>query len=161
MQQDAHGLAITASSSAAAGAFDYAIAGYTSSRADVAARVQAALAADPEFGLAHCLQGYLAMSAFNVASLPVAEHALRRHDGTVGSGPTGNARMWTRLPPGLPGIRTKPAPSGRRSWATIRTMFLHSGSRISSISGLAGPRRCWKRPARSRPGGVPICPAGG
>lgn len=75
MRTDAQGLAIGTESAGAAAAFDHAVAGYLTNRADLPQRMAALLAADPEFGLAHCLQGYLAMLAFKQAMLPVAQEA--------------------------------------------------------------------------------------
>ena len=59
MVRDAHGLEVTAASAAAVKAFDHALVGYLSYRADMPQRMTALLEADPEFGLAHCLKGYL------------------------------------------------------------------------------------------------------
>ena len=61
MHQDIHGLPISTASQAAAAAFDHAVLGYLKYRADMAARLGAVLAADGEFGLAHCLKGYFAL----------------------------------------------------------------------------------------------------
>jgi tetratricopeptide (TPR) repeat protein len=83
MQHDAQGLVITVDSHReAAHAYDHAIDGYTRFRADTAARVNALLAANPEFGMAHVLKGYFAMAALNGALVPQAREALasaRRH----------------------------------------------------------------------------------
>ncbi|MCW3473827.1 tetratricopeptide repeat protein [Limobrevibacterium gyesilva] len=75
MRQDAHGLTITTDSDAAAAAFDHAVMGYLKYRADLPQRVAALLQAAPAFGLAHCLQGYVAMLAYKQAVVPVAEAA--------------------------------------------------------------------------------------
>lgn len=75
MRRDAQGMAIAAGSDEAAAALDDAIAGYVSFRADLPDRVTRLLAADPDFGLAHCLKGYLAMLAFRASHLGVAEQA--------------------------------------------------------------------------------------
>jgi tetratricopeptide (TPR) repeat protein len=72
MHHDMHGLPISTASAEAAAAFDHAILGYMKFRADMAARLDALLAADPEFGLAHCLKGYAAMLSYNQANVPVA-----------------------------------------------------------------------------------------
>lgn len=64
MQRDVRGLALSTSSPAAAAAFDHAVAGYLGYRADLPGRVKVLLEADPEFGLAHCFQGYLTMLAY-------------------------------------------------------------------------------------------------
>jgi tetratricopeptide (TPR) repeat protein len=69
---DAHGLEVTASSADAVDAFDHALAGYLSYRADLPQRMAAVLSADPECGLAHCLKGYLAMLTYKQVAVPVA-----------------------------------------------------------------------------------------
>jgi tetratricopeptide (TPR) repeat protein len=75
MFQDAHGLHVTAASAAAVQAFDFALMGYLSYRADMPQRMAAVLDADAEFGLAHCLKGYLVMLSYKQAALPMAEAA--------------------------------------------------------------------------------------
>jgi tetratricopeptide (TPR) repeat protein len=78
MPKDSRGLEVTAASAAAVQAFDHAVAGYVGYRADTAQRMAAIFAADTEFGLAHCLKGYLAMLGYKQAFVPLAEAAL--HD---------------------------------------------------------------------------------
>ena len=63
MHLDARGLPISTASAKAAAAFDHLIAGYLTQRADTPARLTALLEADPDFALAHCMQGYFAMLA--------------------------------------------------------------------------------------------------
>jgi tetratricopeptide (TPR) repeat protein len=75
MFQDAHGLTVTAASAAAVKAFDHAIDGYLSYRADTPQRLAALFEADPEFGMAHCLKGYFAMLSYKQAAVPMAEAA--------------------------------------------------------------------------------------
>lgn len=75
MLRDAHGLDVTAASAAAVQAFDHALMGYIGYRADTPQRLAAMFAADPEFGLAHCLKGYFAMLSYKQAALPMAEEA--------------------------------------------------------------------------------------
>jgi len=85
MFEDCRGLALTAGSERAAAAFDHAVDGYLSYRTDLAARLDALLVIDPDFGMAHCLKGYLLMMSFRADALPAAHaasaDALR---GTVG-----------------------------------------------------------------------------
>ena len=86
MFKDCRGLMLTTASEAAAAAFDHAIDGYLGYRADMAARLQALLTADPDFGLAHCFKGYLFQMGFRADSLGAARAALadaRRCAGTV------------------------------------------------------------------------------
>ena len=75
--KDAYGLAISTSSEQAASAFDRAIAGYLKARLDTRDHLVAALKADPEFGLAHCLKGYFAMLLYKQAAVPAAAEAAR------------------------------------------------------------------------------------
>ena len=75
MLRDSHGLEVTAASAEAVQAFDHAVMGYVGYRADTAQRLDVALAADPEFTLAHCLKGYMAMLAYKQAAVPRAEAA--------------------------------------------------------------------------------------
>ena len=82
MRHDAQGLVISTSSAAAAAAFDHVIAGYLKYRLDLPQRMKALMAADPEFGLAHCVQGYLTMLAYKQSVVPMArkiERDARRH----------------------------------------------------------------------------------
>ena len=67
MRQDAHGLAVSTDSDAAVAAFDRLLTGYLKYRADLPDRMAALLAADPEWALAHCVQGYLTMLAYKQA----------------------------------------------------------------------------------------------
>jgi tetratricopeptide (TPR) repeat protein len=85
MFEDCRGLALTTVSERAALAFDHAIDGYLGYRADMAARMETLLAADPDFGMAHCLKGYLFMMGFRADVLGAARTALadaRRCAGT-------------------------------------------------------------------------------
>lgn len=74
--QDLHGLALSTSSPDTARAYNHAVTGYLAYRADTPGRLQALLAADPEYGLAHLLKGYFFMLSFNVAHVPGARAAL-------------------------------------------------------------------------------------
>ena len=76
MQPDARGLALSTDSPAAAAAFDAAIGSYLRYRTDAARHIEAALAADPGFAMAHLLRGYFAMLSFNRANVPAAAVAL-------------------------------------------------------------------------------------
>jgi tetratricopeptide (TPR) repeat protein len=85
MYQDCRGLALTTVSEHAAAAFDHAVDGYLGYRADMAGRMEALLAADPDFGLAHCLNGYLFLMGFRADTVRAARAALadaRRCAGT-------------------------------------------------------------------------------
>ncbi len=75
MRRDAQGLPITTGSATAERAFADLIAGYLAYRADLPQRLARLLEADPSFGLAHCLKGYLTMLSFRAAARPAAEEA--------------------------------------------------------------------------------------
>ena len=77
MPHDLHGLPLSTASAQAAAAFDRTLLGYLKYRADVAARLADVLAADGEFGLAHCLKGYFALLSYKQANVPVAIEAAR------------------------------------------------------------------------------------
>ena len=86
MFTDCRGLVLTTVSPRAAAAFDHAIDGYLGYRADLASRMEALLAADPHFGLAHCLKGYLFLMGFRTDALGAARAAAaeaRRCPGTA------------------------------------------------------------------------------
>src|SRR5262245_25930419 len=85
---DIHALPISTSASAAMAAFDRTLLGYLKYRADTADHLSATLAADPEFGLAHCLKGYFAMLSFKQANVPVAAEAARAASGLTASATT-------------------------------------------------------------------------
>jgi tetratricopeptide (TPR) repeat protein len=76
MLKDCRGLALTTVSEQAVAAFDRVIDGYLGYRADLAARMEALLAADNDFGLAHCLRGSLVMMSFRSDMLGAARAAL-------------------------------------------------------------------------------------
>lgn len=76
MFQDCRGLPLTIASQTAVDAFDHAIDGYLGYRSDMMFRMQALIAADPGFGLAHTLMGYLFLMAFRAELLGAARAAL-------------------------------------------------------------------------------------
>jgi tetratricopeptide (TPR) repeat protein len=86
MMKDSWGLEITTTSAEAAVAYDHAINGYLGYRADMPARLKALLAADPDFGLAHSLNGCMMLAGFRADLLPAIRAALqeaRRCGGTL------------------------------------------------------------------------------
>ncbi len=72
MERDVRGLTLSAGSAAAVVAFDRAVDSYLAYRADTAVMMEGALAADPEFGLAHCLKGCLLMLTYKQANVALA-----------------------------------------------------------------------------------------
>jgi hypothetical protein len=113
MVQDCRGLTLSTVSDAAAAAFDHAIDGYLGYRADMADRMEAVLALDPDFGLAHCLKGYLFLMGFRADTLGAARATLtdaRRCPGTmrekshqealarwIEGDPEGAVSVWDRI----------------------------------------------------------------
>jgi tetratricopeptide (TPR) repeat protein len=77
MLRDQHGLALSTSSAQASAAFDRTLLAYLGYRADAAQQLGRTLAADEEFGLAHCLAGYFALLSYKQATLPMAAAAAR------------------------------------------------------------------------------------
>jgi hypothetical protein len=77
MFRDQHGLTISTSSMEAAAGFDRTVLAYLKYRADTPQHLARTLAADPQFGLAHCLTGYFAMLSYKLANVPVAAEAAR------------------------------------------------------------------------------------
>src|SRR5918998_1911247 len=76
MPRDAQDHAVTAASDEAVRAYEHAVEGYLFHRADTMQRIAPVLAADPGFGMAHVLKGYLAMTPFDGAFVPRAREAL-------------------------------------------------------------------------------------
>lgn len=85
LMNDARHLPITTSSHLAADAFQAAVQGYLKYRLDTPVHLKAALDADPECAIAHCLGGYLAMLSYKQANVSLAENALRKATVTVGN----------------------------------------------------------------------------
>jgi hypothetical protein len=75
--KDQHGLTISTSSAEAAANFDGTVLAYLKYRADTPQHLARTIAADPEFGLAHCLTGYFAMLSYKLANVPLADEAAR------------------------------------------------------------------------------------
>lgn len=97
MFKDCRGLALTTASETAAAAFDHAIDGYLCYRADLPGRMDALLAADGDFGLAHTLKGYLILMGFRADTLGYARATLaqaRRCPGTVREAMHADALAW-------------------------------------------------------------------
>jgi tetratricopeptide (TPR) repeat protein len=74
MTHDIHGLPITTSEEVGA-TFDRTVLAYLKYRADTPDQLARTLAADPEFGLAHCLKGYFALLSYKQANVPIAAAA--------------------------------------------------------------------------------------
>ncbi len=77
MLEDQHGLTISTSSTEAAVGFDRTVNAYLKYRTDAPQHLAGTLAADPAFGLAHCLTGYFAMLSYNLTKVPAATEAAR------------------------------------------------------------------------------------
>ena len=77
MPVDAHGLTISTASAQAVAAFNDTIAAYLKYRADTPEHLERLIAADPELGLAHCLEGYFALLAYKQTVVPAAIEAAK------------------------------------------------------------------------------------
>jgi tetratricopeptide (TPR) repeat protein len=77
MPVDVRGLPITVSSEEALNAYEKAVFGYLAQKQDTMDQLDAALEADPEFVMAHCLRAYLMKTAFDPAFLPKARESLK------------------------------------------------------------------------------------
>jgi tetratricopeptide (TPR) repeat protein len=75
MLKDAQGLDLSTSSEAARAAWDHAMNGYLTYRADMPARLARLLEQDADFALAHTLKGLMMMLGFKEALVPVAREA--------------------------------------------------------------------------------------
>lgn len=84
--RDANGEPIQAGSTEAVRLFDHAVAGYARARRDTRERLTTALASDPTFVLAHCLDGYLFMLASKRDSTVRARESLARAVAAAGVG---------------------------------------------------------------------------
>jgi tetratricopeptide (TPR) repeat protein len=74
---DIHGLSLGTAQPSAAEAFNRALGSYLAYRTDLSDHVKAALQADPQFALAHCLRGYLFMLMYNRGAVATAAEAHR------------------------------------------------------------------------------------
>jgi tetratricopeptide (TPR) repeat protein len=83
MLNDAQGLHLTTAGTAAAAAYDAAVDGFCGFKADPVFHVKAALEADPDFALAHCLRGYAYLLMGVPAVRPKAAVCLERAESGV------------------------------------------------------------------------------
>ena len=75
--KDIYELPISTSSVAAGDAFNRSLKAFAGYDADLPEHAQAALQADPQFVMGHCLWGYFMMGAYSRDTVPVAAEALR------------------------------------------------------------------------------------
>ena len=92
MFEDDRGLPFTTSSAEAAEHFNQAMRCYHDYKLPMGGHVKAALAADPEFALAHTMKGYMMMMFGTVATLPSARKSLAAAE-TLAEGATERERM--------------------------------------------------------------------
>ena len=81
---DIHGLPLGTAEAPAADAFNRALRSYLAYRTDLSDHVKAALQADPQFALAHCLKGYLFLLMYHRGALAMAAEAQRAAAGLAG-----------------------------------------------------------------------------
>jgi tetratricopeptide (TPR) repeat protein len=82
---DAHGNPVTASSREAVELIDRTVTAYLGFRSDTGDRLKAALAADPNCTMAHCLRGYFIMLFGQRAMVPLARRSLEAATQAAGS----------------------------------------------------------------------------
>jgi tetratricopeptide (TPR) repeat protein len=70
MMRDSRGLALSTASDSAADSLESALSAYLHFQADTAARAARTVELDPDFALAHCFKGYLALLPFDARLLP-------------------------------------------------------------------------------------------
>ena len=75
--KDVHGLTVSTSSAEAGAAMEGALSSFLKFRLDAREHLSRSLAADPEFGLAHCLKGYFAMLLYKQAGVAPAAQSAR------------------------------------------------------------------------------------
>ena len=75
--KDLHGLTISTSSADAGAAMEHALSSFLKFRLDAREHLSRCLAADPQFGLAHCLKGYFAMLLYKQAGVAPAAQSAR------------------------------------------------------------------------------------
>ena len=76
MQTDCRGLTLSTDSAAAVAAFDHAVDGYVSYRADLMRRIEALMGQDPGFGMAHVFKGYMMLGGYKADLLPAVRAAV-------------------------------------------------------------------------------------
>src|SRR5262249_32191735 len=75
--KDLHGLTMSTSSADAGAAMERALLSFLKFRLDAREHLSRCLAADPQFGLAHCLKGYFAMLLYKQAGVAPAAQSAR------------------------------------------------------------------------------------
>ena len=140
--------------------FDRAVEHYLKYHIDTMSLVGSALAADPDFVMAHCLKGYLLLTAANPANRHADRRDTRRRPGqraTHHAAREAACRRLRRLV--ATASSTGPSPSGGRSSTPRRPTCSRCASATPRGSATARHRRSSSRPTASRHAGHPTCPA--
>lgn len=140
MQSDIRGLELSTNPAGAA-AFDHLIVGYITQRADTGSRLDAVLATDPDFAMAHCMRGYFAMLSFKDAMTPTAKEAARAARERAEGATERERRHIDALDAWAEGNLDGHSTSGNPFCAITRSTSWPFDSRIFSISGLAAPEQ--------------------
>ena len=113
---DARGNKVTAASAAAAAHLDETVRAYLGFRGDTGDRLTAALAADPDCAMAHCLRGYFMMLFGQRAMVPRARRSLEAAEpaAQAAGGRNGRQRIWPRWLSGWRAISPARRRAGRR-----------------------------------------------
>ena len=153
MPRDAQDHAITAASDEAVRAYEHAVEGYLFHRADTMQRIAPVLAADPGFGMAHVLKGYLAMTPFDGAFVPRAHEALAEARGPLARATPRERAHAEALSLWIEGEIDRALAAWEEILEAHPRDVLASGCTTTTPSGRAGPSACW-------PGWSACCPAG-
>src|SRR5262249_7100262 len=126
--KDLHGLTVSTSSADAGAAMERTLSSFLKFRLDAREHLSRSLAADPEFGLAHCLKGYFAMLLYKQAGVAPAAESARTARPLVAKRLRASSPMWTLSTPGLPATSTARSRSGKPSSPTIPPTRSRCGS---------------------------------
>src|SRR4051794_5463104 len=75
MLKDCRDLTLSTDAAEVVAAYDHAIEGFLGYRADLMQRIEALLASDRDFGMAHVIKGYMMMASYRADLLPAARAA--------------------------------------------------------------------------------------
>jgi hypothetical protein len=143
--KDLHGLTISTSSAEAAAAMERALSSFLKFRLDAREHLSRCLAADPEFGLAHCFKGYFAMLLYKQAGVAPAAQSARTARALAAKATTREQshvealEAWRRPRPYARGLGNDPRrPSDRRVGAATRALEIF-------LAGTAPRHGCVRR----------------
>ena len=157
MKRDERNLPLSTDSEDAVRLFDRAVEHYLKYHVDTMSLVGSALAADADFVMAHCLKGYLLLSAANPAHQPQIAATLAAAHANATTATDARSSMWPPLPHGPAANSTGPSRSGDKILDVTPTDLL--ALRICDTTWFrhGQTRRSASRPTASRHAGQPTC----